>query len=187
MPLFLLPSKVARKMILYIIRSKILISGMGQHVCYSDSWEYKVINCDAIKRNESYVGHYQIAVLKFPFVKQSKSFVLLKTPSKSDLRFQRYRQFCPAENNKIQKKIVNNKQMHLEINIPDVRTTHSTWLPHSLWLIKKSYFPNVVPFILACNCPHIALSISWREVITRANHASLEIRTACGCHISILD
>ncbi len=36
-------------------------------------------------------------------VKQSESFVLLKTSSKSDLRFQRYTQFCPAENNKIQR------------------------------------------------------------------------------------
>ncbi len=36
-------------------------------------------------------------------IEQSESFVLLKTPSKSDLRFQRYTQFCPAENNKIQR------------------------------------------------------------------------------------
>ncbi len=35
--------------------------------------------------------------------KHSESFVLVKTSSKSDLRFQRYRQFCVAENNKIQK------------------------------------------------------------------------------------
>ncbi len=36
-------------------------------------------------------------------VKQSESFILLKTTSESDLRFQRYTQFCPAENNKIQR------------------------------------------------------------------------------------
>ena len=33
--------------------------------------------------------------------KHSKSFALLKTSSKSDLRFQKCRQFWPAENNKI--------------------------------------------------------------------------------------
>ena len=30
-------------------------------------------------------------------------YVLLKTSSELDFLFQRYRQFCPAENNKIQK------------------------------------------------------------------------------------
>ncbi len=35
--------------------------------------------------------------------KYSESFGLLKTSSKSDLRFQRYIQFCVAENNKKQK------------------------------------------------------------------------------------
>ncbi len=38
-------------------------------------------------------------------VKQSESFVLLNTLSKSELRFQRYSQFCAAENNKIQKEL----------------------------------------------------------------------------------
>ncbi len=46
------------------------------------------------------------ALSNFSFVthlwKHSKSFVLLKTPSESNLYFQRYKQFCPAENNKIQ-------------------------------------------------------------------------------------
>ena len=47
------------------------------------------------------------ALSNFSFVfylwKHSESFLLLKTSSKSDLRFQRYRQFCIAENNKIKK------------------------------------------------------------------------------------
>ena len=64
-----------------------------------------MVICDAIKRNESYVGTYQISLFLFIYfcccfvlfcfffvylVKQSESFGWLKTPWKSDLGFQRY-------------------------------------------------------------------------------------------------
>ena len=71
------------------------------------------------------------ALLNLSFVvymwKHSESFVLLKTSGKSDLRFQRYRQFCEAENKKLQKKFhtIIGCRMYLKINIPDI--THSAW------------------------------------------------------------
>ena len=63
-----------------------------------------ISKCDVIKRNESLCR----ALSNFSFVihlwKLSESYVLLKSSSESDLlRFQRYKQFCLAENNKIQK------------------------------------------------------------------------------------
>ncbi len=59
---------------------------------------------------------------------------MLKTSSKSDLRFQRYRQFCVAENNKIQKGISYYNWMYLKINIPDIRLIpldRLTYVTHS--------------------------------------------------------
>ncbi len=51
-------------------------------------------------------------------VKQTESFVLLKTSSKSDVWFQWYIQFCPAEINKIQKEF---HWMYCKFNIPNIR------------------------------------------------------------------
>ncbi len=39
------------------------------------------------------------------FGKEIRELCFAENPSKSDLGFQRYRKFCPAENNKIQKEL----------------------------------------------------------------------------------
>ncbi len=63
-------------------------------------------------------------------VKQPESFVLLKTSSKSDLEFKRFRQFCPAENIKIQKEFQTKIACTVSQNQYTRHTTHSTWSPH---------------------------------------------------------
>ncbi len=83
----------------------------------------KWVLCRALS-NCSFVVH---------FWKHSESFVLLKTSSKLDLWFQRYRQFWVTENNKIQKEFRTIIGYRISQNQYSRHTTHSTWSPHILW------------------------------------------------------
>ncbi len=75
-------------------------------------------------------------------VKQSISFVLLKTSPKSDSRFQRYALFCPAENNKIQRDFHSmigciSKSIFPTYDSFRLITTHILIMGHRLWLTLK--------------------------------------------------
>ena len=75
--------------------------------------------------------------------KHSESFALLKTSSKSDLRFQRYRHFCVAENDKLQKEFHTTCIIRCISNIPDIRLIPLDHLTYALkrwnWLMGRIF------------------------------------------------
>ena len=58
--------------------------------------------CDAIKQNESELEKHKNSVFIFIVCFNIRGYIILKTPSKVNIQFQKYSHFSDAQNNQMQ-------------------------------------------------------------------------------------